>query len=61
MTIFAITKTFPSNTLDFTDGKSSLPQGQSYVLQLKCVCLLFGNSCSSITSVSYHLSISSCC
>lgn len=57
MTIFAIPKTFLSNTPAFTDGKSHLPQWASiflYVLQLKGVSLLFGNSCS---SVSYHFVI----
>lgn len=61
MTIFAMCKTFLSNTPAFTDGKSILPQWaviSLYVLQLKGVFLLFRNSCS---SVSFHFSISLCC
>lgn len=61
MTIFAICKTFLSNTPAFTDGKSIVPQWaviSLYVLQLKGVLLLFRNSCS---SVSFHFSISLCC
>lgn len=61
MTIFTISKTFLSNTPAFTDRKNNLPQWaviSLYVLQLKGVCLLFGNSCS---SVSDHFSISLGC
>lgn len=57
MTIFAISMTFLLSQM----GKIVCLSGQSYVLQLKGVCLLCGNICSSITSVSYHFSISLCC
>lgn len=61
MTIFAISMIFLSNTPTFTDGKNSLPQWAVICPSAeRSVCLLFGNSCSSITSVSYHFSMSLC-